>query len=380
MINISRISVVGKSLKENEKRVPIHPDHIRTIPPEIRSKLTFEVGYGENFGVSDDTIAQLTSGSVAEKSELLGDCDCVIMPKPTEEELAMVKNGAVIWGWMHCVQQKTIVQIAIEKELTFISWEAMFSWGDKGEKLVHIFHKNNEIAGYASVNHAISLVGTVGVYGRPAKVSVLSFGSVSRGAVYALKGQGFNNISVFTERKSTEVANQIPGVRYLQMLSKKDGKVYATDNHGNLRPLVDSLVDTDIIVNGTLQDTKHPKTFVSREEARKLTNGTLIIDVSCDEDMGFWCAKPTSFENPMFDADGKHYYSVDHTPSFYWNSSSWEISKALQPFLKYIAGGEQGWRQNEILNNAVEIKNGKIINKEIINYQKRNSEYPYVYV
>ena len=58
--------------------------------------------------------------------------------------------------------------------------------------------------------------------------------------------------------------------------------------------------------------------------------GALFVDVSCDEGMGFEWAVPTSFAAPMFTVgDGAHYYAVDHSPSYLWSSTTWEISEAL---------------------------------------------------
>ncbi len=380
MIEISTIGVIGNSSKRNEKRVPIHPEHICDITSKIRHRLTFEAGYGEKFGISDEEIAGQTSGRVASKYELLTTSDCIIMPKPMETDLKLVKSGAIIWGWSHCVQQHKIAQLAIDKKLTLISWEAMFSWGKKGEKLVHTFQINNEIAGYAAVNHASSLVGSVGIYGKPSKIIVLSFGSVSRGAIYALQGQGDSDITVLCERPPVEVANKIPGVKYQQMVRIKGGLMHCIIEHNKEIPLIDLLSDADIIVNGTLQNTKKPKYFVTQEEAGKLKVGCLIIDISCDEGMGFWCAKPTSFDEPMFEADGKKYYSVDHTPTLYWSSASWEISKAALPYIAVIVGGENEWQGCATLANAVEIKAGQVINHEITTFQKRSTSYPYNYL
>ena len=46
------------------------------------------------------------------------------------------------------------------------------------------------MAGYCAVLHAFELTGDDGLYGPPKKAVVLSFGSVSRGAIYALQGRG----------------------------------------------------------------------------------------------------------------------------------------------------------------------------------------------
>jgi hypothetical protein len=43
----------------------------------------------------------------------------------------------------------------------------MNHWHDDGSFSLHVFHKNNELAGYCSVLHAMQLIGTTGEYGRP---------------------------------------------------------------------------------------------------------------------------------------------------------------------------------------------------------------------
>ena len=371
------VGVIGKSLKENEKRVAIHPEHIKRIPLIFREKITFEVGYGLRFGMDDNKIAKLTSGRVASRKEILKDFDCVIMPKPLVEDLFQVRAGAIVWGWPHCVQQKEITQVSIERKLTLIAWEEMFTWSRTGDKNMHIFYKNNEIAGYAGVNHALSLIGVAGNYGKSLKAVVLSFGSVSRGAVYALQGQGFQDITVYTSRISTDVSEQLPAISFKQMKNDASGNLLAVESDGSTRPFSEALSDVQIIVNGTLQDIEHPIIFVPEDEADKLMKGTLIIDISCDEGMGFWCAKPTSFEHPMFEIAGKFYYSVDHIPSFYWNSASWEISEAILPFLPKVIGGPNIWEKNKTISKSIEIRNGVIQNPKILSFQNREKEYPH---
>ena len=36
MTQLLTVGVIGKSLKENEKRVAIHPEHIKRIPKKLR--------------------------------------------------------------------------------------------------------------------------------------------------------------------------------------------------------------------------------------------------------------------------------------------------------------------------------------------------------
>ena len=371
------VGVIGKSLKENEKRVPIHPEHIERIPKNLRSQITFEEDYGLRFGMGNDILAKLTSGRVACREEILSSFDCVLMPKPLAKDLAQIREGTIVWGWPHCVQQKKITQVAIDRKLTLIAWEEMFTWSRTGDKNMHTFYKNNELAGYAGVNHALSLTGISGFYGKPLKAVVISFGSVSRGAIYALQGQGFQDITILTDRPSNEVKDQMPGMTFKQMKNDGSGNMFVVEPDGNTRPFTEVLTDVQIIVNGVLQDSDHPKMFVPACDADKLMKGTLIIDISCDEGMGFWCAKPTSFEDPMFEADGKYYYAVDHSPSYYWNSASWEISQALLPFLPEVLGGSNVWDKNITISKSIEIREGVIQNPKILSFQNRKKEYPH---
>jgi len=371
------VAVMGKSLKENEKRVAIHPEHIKFIPPKFRKQITFEKGYGLNFGMSDKDIAKLTSGKVASRKDILHNFDCVIIPKPSTRDLRHVHEGAIIWGWPHCVQQKEITQIAIDRKLTLIAWEEMFKWSKTGDKNMHIFYKNNEIAGYAGVNHALSLIGVIGNYGKPRKVVVLSFGSVSRGAVYALQGQGATDITVYTRRLPTDVSDQLPSVVFKQMKKDESGNLVSVEANGRTRPFSEALAEAQIIVNGILQDTENPLMFVPEENSNDLEKGTLIIDISCDENMGFWCAKPTSFEEPLIKTNGIFYYAVDHSPSYYWNTASWDISEALLPFLITVMKGKTFWDKDATISKAIEINSGIIQNQKIISFQKRESKYPY---
>jgi alanine dehydrogenase len=299
------------------------------------------------------------------------------MPKPLATDLSKVREGSVVWGWPHCAQQNEITQVSIDRKLTLIAWEGMITWSSTGDKSMPVFHKNNELAGYAGVNHALSLIGICGCYGKSFKVVVISFGSVSRGAIYALQGQGFKDISVLTFRPSNEVKDQIPGITFKQMKSDGSGNILVVEPEGSIRPLIEILADVQIIVNGVRQDTDHPKMYVPARDVDKLKKGTLIIDISCDEGMGFWCARPTSFEDPMFEADGKYYYAVDHSPSYYWNAASWEISNALLPFLPVVLGGPNAWDKNVTISKSIDIREGVIQNPKILSFQNREKEYPH---
>ncbi len=370
------VGVCGTSQKKHEKRVPVHPIHLESIDKEIRRNLVFETNYGLPFGFSNEHLASLSAG-IANRSKLLEKCDIVLLAKPLREDFVAMKSGAIHWGWPHCVQQQSITQAAIDRKQTLIAWEAMHQWSAAGEWQKHTFHKNNELAGYAGVQHAMNLVGIDGNFGPKLKASVISYGSVSQGAIRALQSRGVNDITVFTPTGVDFNTDKIHGLNYRQFDQDENGDLYIPITGGPSRVFAEELGDSDIIVNGILQDTDRPFMFVPAGRTDQLKANCLIVDVSCDEGMGFSFASPTSFDDPMFDVGSVHYYAVDHTPSLLWNCASWEISKSLIPYLPVVMRGPESWQNNETIRRAIEIQEGVIQNPKILSFQKRNANHPH---
>lgn len=52
---MSRLSlgVIGTSAKENEHRLPLHPDHLSRLAPGVAARTTLEHGYAARFGVGE---------------------------------------------------------------------------------------------------------------------------------------------------------------------------------------------------------------------------------------------------------------------------------------------------------------------------------------
>lgn len=373
------IGVVGTYTKPDEYRLPIHHEHLDRIPEALRPRLVFEEGYGRHFG-ADAKALGAACGGLKPRDRLLAESDVVILSKPLPEDLLAMKEGAVHWGWPHCVQQRAMTQAAIDRKLTLIAWEAMFTWSPAGERQMHLFYRNNELAGYCGVLHALELRGMDGLYGPPRKAVVISFGSVSRGAVYALQGRGFKDLVVYTRRDAWNTHDRIPGVEHGTFDDDPDrpGALLATPPGATEAvPFIDALRDVDVIVNGIFQDTDAPVFFVMPGEEEAIKPEALIVDVSCDEGMGFPFAVPTSFAEPMLRKGKYFYYAVDHTPSYLAPTSTWEISEVVLAFLEKVAAGPDAWAEDPVLANAIEIREGVIQNAAILRFQDREAEYPH---
>lgn len=377
-MELLRMGVIGTSMKEDERRLPIHPDHLERLPMAMRRQLVFEKGYGLPFNLSDVELSEMTGG-IATRQEILSDIGAVIIAKPILSDLIALKEGGIMWGYPHCAQQMDVTQAAIDRKLTLIAFEDMYIWNREGQAGRHTFYKNNELAGYSAVVHALQLKGIDGHYGNQRKALIFSFGAVSRGAIYALKAHGFRDITICVQRPDNQVVEDVLDVNYVRIREGKERepRLVVVEHDGTENPLLDLISESEIIINGTLQNTDHPIDFVREDEKASLKKGTLIIDVSCDEGMGFYFAKPTSFKDPIIAVDGIDYYAVDHTPSYFWESATRCISAALIDHIPSVLAGRVKWSENETIQNAINVDKGVILKDTILRFQNRNTQYPH---
>ena len=377
-MNQLSLGVMARSFKENERRLPLHPQHLGRIPDDLRAGVYLERGYGDRYGVSDDQLKGWVAG-FRTREQLIEECDVILQPKPLLGDIAEMRVGQVLWGWPHCVQDEVLTQVAIDQKLTLIAFEAMNHWNSDGSFNLHVFHKNNEIAGYCSVLHAMQIAGSTGDYGRRLRAVVIGFGATARGAVTALNALGVRDVDVLTHRQTAAVAAPIHSARIFHFDNDDTtARVSHVVTKNGRVPLAGFLAEHDIVVNCVLQDTDAPLIFMTDDDLADVTPGTLIVDVSCDEAMGFSWARPTTFADPTFVVgDNVLYYAVDHSPSYLWNSATWEISEALLPFVRTIMGGSAAWDADPTIRRAIEIRDGVIQNPAILSFQGRAPKHPH---
>ncbi|MET0822281.1 MAG: N(5)-(carboxyethyl)ornithine synthase [Aeromicrobium sp.] len=371
------LGVIARTAKENERRLPLHPRHLDRLSDDVRPHVFLEQGYGETFGVTDDELRPLVGGLLT-RAELIARCDVILLTKPSTDDLLELREGQILWGWPHCVQDAALTQAAIDRRLTLVAWEAMNHWGGDGSFLLHVFHKNNELAGYGSVLHAMSLAGLTGTYGRRLTAAVIGFGATARGAVTALTSHGIHDVDIFTQRGVAAVSAPIHSARIVHFdpaASPAESRALVDQQWV---PMPALLAEHDVIVNCVLQDPNSPVSFLMDADLPTLAPGTVIVDVSCDEGMGFEWARPTTFDDPTFTVGhGVTYYAVDHSPSYLWNSATWEISQALLPYLGKVLAGPSSWDADETVRRSIEIRQGVVQNPGILAFQKRSDEFPH---
>lgn len=249
-------------------------------------------------------------------------------PKAGDAEyLGKLREGQIVFGWMHAVQNRDITDQLVDNRLTAIAWEDMF------EGARHVFWRNNELAGEAAIMHAFTLYGKLP---RDCNVALLGRGNVARGAFKVLSALG---------------ATITPYGRGMEEL------------------LRDELPTFDVIVNGALWDPVRGGHTIRRVDLERLKHPAMIIDISCDRHGTIETSVPTTIQNPVYSAQGVLHYVVDHTPALIAITASEALSVEVVKYLDSII--EDRTSANEVLRAATIVRNGMILDERIRSAQGR---------
>ena len=116
-----------------------------TLDADLRSRIFLERGYGARFGVDDEELERLVGGLRA-REQLMRECDVLAASRSRRPRTSQrCERARRLCGWVHCVQDAALTQLAIDRRLTLIAWEAMNHWTRDGSFGLHVFHQNNEL-------------------------------------------------------------------------------------------------------------------------------------------------------------------------------------------------------------------------------------------
>jgi N5-(carboxyethyl)ornithine synthase len=308
---------------ENEYRRTILPKDISNI--EHPENLYFESGYGEVMGIPDSAYEECGCHVVSHE-EVLGK-DVICDPKIGASGYLDDLQDQIIFGWVHATENRDVTDSLIRSRLSAFAWEKMYDHGR------HVFWRNNELAGEAAVLHGFQCYGRMPY---ETKCAVIGRGNTAKGAVRILNCLGAE-VTQYNRRTVDLLRNEIG--------------------------------DYDVIVNCVLWDPERSDHLIYRQDLKNMKPDAMIIDVSCDRGGAIETSIPTTIEDPVYRVDGVLHYVVDHTPSLYYKTFTDDVSKLIPVYLNQLVSGQYG----KVLQDALIVKDGKILDQEILDVQNRTS-------
>lgn len=354
-----RFGVVRESTPQ-ERRVPMTPDGARALiaagnDVHIESGVGLGSGFSDTEYLASGAQVQYRAQDVALASDVLVK---VQAPTPTEEDL--VRPGGTVLGFLHLASADPVWhQRYADRKVTTLSLEMVREGADEYPIIEPLSALGGRVAIALAAYHltipgggpGVLLGGCSGV--PPALVLVIGGGTAGQAAAMEAAALGAQVV----------VLDRDP--RRLQRLERTVGRVAVTATASEYH-LARYVEQADVVIGAVgVRGEPAPK-VLRRQHIRLMREGSLFIDMAIDEGGCAETSRPTTPEQPVYEAEGVRHICVPNLPSEVANTASRVLSASLLPYLFLLAEGVRpALARSDALRNACGFLEGQFVSRPL---------------
>ncbi len=327
---------VPKEIKTHEHRVGLTPAGVRELAIHGH-QVTVERNAASGIGIADDAFRAAGAAVADSAAEVFATADLIVKVKePQAVEIAMLRQGQVLFTYLHLAADKAQTEGLMHTGATCIAYETVT---DRSGALP-LLAPMSEVAGRMAVQvgaHCLEkeqggvgvlLGGVPGV--APAKVVVLGGG---------VSGTNAARMAVGLEASVTIIDKSLPRLKELDLqFGPRATTLFAT-----LEAIEHQVLAADLVIGAVLVPGAAAPKLVSRELVRQMRPGSVLVDIAIDQGGCFATSRPTTHSAPTYVDEGVVHYCVTNMPGAVARTSTFALTNATLPFV--IALAEKGWRK-----------------------------------
>jgi alanine dehydrogenase len=318
-----------KEIKTAERRVGLTPAGVAALVgdgPRVRA----ETGLGQGAGFSDEQYlaagAELTTADdVWQNSELL-----IKVKEPVASEYPQLHAGQTLFTYLHLAADRALTEALLASGTTAIAYETV-----QDHTGLPLLTPMSEVAGrlaaQAAAQQLMQPAGGPGMLlgGSPgvAAARVLIIGGGVVGTQAAL-------LCIGLQAEVSILDTSAHRVRQLTEQFGTQARVLVSDPH----TLEAELAQADVVIGSVLVPGAVAPKVVRREHLSIMKPEVILIDVAIDQGGCFETSRPTSYEAPTFEVEGRTHYCVANMPGAVPRTSTRALTSATLPFIRRIAG------------------------------------------
>lgn len=350
---------VPKEIKNHEYRVGFTPSMVKTFITHGH-KILVETKAGEKIGFSDDQYREAGATVVPTAAQVYEAEMIVKVKEPQASEIAMLKEGQILFCYLHLAPDPEQTKGLLEKKVVGIAYETVTN--SKGQ--LPLLTPMSEIAGRIAVQAGSNLLylsqggkgiilgGIPGV--APAKVVVIGGGVVGTQALRMALGLGAD---------VTVIDSSLDRLRELDALYGPALKtLYST-------PVVieEQLAQADLVIGAVLVAGKKAPRLITREMVQKMQPGSVIVDVAIDQGGIAETSIATTHSDPTYMVNGVIHYCVANMPGACARSATIGLTNATTSYALKIAnkGYKKALKEDSDLMNGLNVCLGKVTNEPV---------------
>ena len=346
---------VPKEIKTHEYRVGLTPAGARELVTHGHQVLV-QQGAAAGIGIADDAYRAAGAAIAPDAAAVFAAADMIVKVKePQPEEIARLREGQVLFTYLHLAADKTQTAGLIRSGAACIAYETVT---DRHGGLP-LLAPMSEVAGRMSVQvgahclereqggAGILLGGVPGV--PPARVVVIGGGVAGTNA--ARMAVGLEASVIILDRSLTR----------LKELDLQFGP-RATTEFATAEAIERAVLGADLVIGAVLVPGAAAPKLVSRALLKRMRPGSVLVDIAIDQGGCFETSRPTTHSAPTYVEEGVVHYCVTNMPGAVARTSTFALTNATLPFV--IALAEKGWRgalrDDPHLRNGLNVHAGQV--------------------
>jgi alanine dehydrogenase len=355
-----KIAVV-KDLKQGESRVGMTPENVKILV-EAGHKLYVEdnAGFGAGF-LNEQYIAagaEIVEREKAWKAEMM-----VRVKEPLEEEYQYLKEGQIIWGFLHLPANKACVEKMIEMNVTAFSAENIAADG-----IFPLLKPLSAIAGRRAVNlgqyylekqhggQGILLPGIPDSDIEAGHIVIFGGGTAAENAADIALSIGCSVVILeLNDKRIQELEKHYSG-KNIQIIKS------------TTEALEEHIKEADVFISTILIPGAKPPKLVKEYMVKSMKAGSVIVDIAIDQGGTVETIEhATSHADPVFIKHNVIHYAVPNMPGATPMTSTLVMSKGNIEYLKLIAdqGLDKALAGSTSLTSGMSVYKGQIVSRAL---------------
>ena len=321
---------VPKEIKADEYRIGLTPESVLALVDSGHQVMVLtDAGLG--IGKGDQDYLKAGAEIVASRDEIFERAEMIVKVKePQLEECALLKQGQIIFTYLHLAPDPKQTKALIDSGVSAIAYESVIA----EDKSYPLLTPMSAIAGRLAVQAGASclekakggsgiLIGGVANV-NPASVTIIGGGVVGYNAIEIALGMQAN-VSVLDKSAAR--------LDYLETVFGDDLNAVLADSASNEV----FIVDADLVIGAVLVPGASAPKIISRNLLKKMKPGSVFVDVAIDQGGCAETSRPTTHSNPTYIEEGVLHYCVSNMPGAVPLTSTYALNQATLPYVEDLA-------------------------------------------
>ncbi len=327
---------VPKEIKDQEYRVGLVPASVRELAHHGHA-VTVETNAGHAIGLDDADYADAGATIAGDAETVFAEAELIVKVKePQRRECAMLRQGQVLFTYLHLAADADQTARLVESGVTAIGYETVTD----ADGRLPLLAPMSEVAGRMAIQagaHCLEkaqggrglLLG--GVPGTAAARVVILGGGVV--------GTNSARMAMGVEARVTVLDKSLAR---LQQLDLQFGPILNTI-YATVDAIETLVTGADLVVGAVLVPGSDAPKLITRAMVAAMRRGTVIVDVAIDQGGCAETSRPTTHTEPTYTVDDVVHYCVTNMPGAVARTSTFALNNATLPYVVSLA--DEGWRQ-----------------------------------